>query len=1057
MPILDKPLLDKLVLDEMVDGRGGVRPHWRGVLGVLSSMDPGRLAERATRLALAAEEEGAPASRRLDPVPFPISTEEFAALEDGLCQRATLLEAVLADLYGPQALVAEGAIPPALVFANPAFLRPLRGSPAPGGRFLHAYAADLVRGPDGAWQVVADRTGGVPGIGYARGNRRLLARVLPELFRPTQVRQLRPFFEAWQDALLQAAPHPDGRVPYVALLTPGVTDPHWPEHLALSRDLNCALVEARDLTVRAGTLHLRTLLGLQPIDILLRRLPGDAIDPLELHAPGAGVTGLLDAARTGAVHILNHPGAALAEAPALAAYLPSLCQHLLGQPLHVASLATLWLGADGALQAVRSAPARWDIRPALDPLRAPVALAALTPSNRAALEAAVAARPWDHAASETVMPSVAPCFIGGGLIPRPVALRLFLVHDGAGWRMMQGGLARVLAQGEHPAGGIQADAVFKDVWVPSLDRTDIQGPVPVRQPPLAIRRSFGNLPSRVADDFFWLGRYVERLDVQARLARAGLQRSARGAPLPREVAETRTLLTCLAQVGMVDDEDGSPLPKAVQLSLLPDGAAASGLANAAWLLQALRDRMTPETHAAITQAQRAAQADMDEAQPSRGANPGGGQGVDSLLHAMTGLQRLANTLAGVASEGMVRGGGWLFLDLGRRIERAYLSTQMLATALDQPAARMEGTLQLLLELCDSVITYQSRYMTVLQPGPVLDLVLADADNPRALAYQFAQAARMLAQAGCPALAAEADGLLRRTEALVTGVLDACRSHRAAPPRCPRGCSCWAGARQTCPAASPGGSLRCCRRCKRWGSRSHERTDMRLTVHHSTAYAYADRVELAGHQLHLRPRSLPWQRVLEFELRADPVASRLTWGTDHFGNSVAWLFLDSAHAALTLQATSLVEVLPRPAPDPGATLPWEEVAQLARHGASGDAAEFAFGSPKAPALPAAGTWAAPSFPPGRPVLAGLLDLMARLGREFRFQPGVTGSLHPRRPRAGAAGRGLPGLRALDDRRAARPGAASALCVGLHPDAPAAGPGAAARGGPVPCLGRLLAGA
>lgn len=169
--------------------------------------------------------------------------------------------------------------------------------------------------------------------------------------------------------------------------------------------------------------------------------------------------------------------------------------------------------------------------------------------------------------------------------------------------------------------------------------------------------------------------------------------------------------------------------------------------------------------------------------------------------------------------------------------------------------------------------------------------------------------------------------------------------------------------------------------------------MLLTVHHSTAYAYADRVELAGHQLHLRPRSLPWQRVIRFGLAADPAASRITWGTDHFGNAVAWLFLDSAHAALTLQADSLVEVLPRPAPDPGATLPWEAVARLSRQGASGDAAEFTFGSPKAPALPAAGAWAAPSFPPGRPVLAGLLDLMARLGREFRFQAGVTGVSTP----------------------------------------------------------------
>ena len=166
--------------------------------------------------------------------------------------------------------------------------------------------------------------------------------------------------------------------------------------------------------------------------------------------------------------------------------------------------------------------------------------------------------------------------------------------------------------------------------------------------------------------------------------------------------------------------------------------------------------------------------------------------------------------------------------------------------------------------------------------------------------------------------------------------------------------------------------------------------MILQVLHTTAYTYAHRVELAAHQLHLRPRALPWQRVLQFDLTADPPASRTTWGTDHFGNAVAWLSMDTAHAALHLRASSMVEILPRAAPDPAATPPWEHVANLCRQrAAAGDAAEFSFGSPKAPCLAEAGRWATPSFPPGRPVLQGLLDLMARIGCEFRFQPGVTG--------------------------------------------------------------------
>ena len=268
-------------LDEMVNGHGGVRPQWRSILGVLAGFDPGQLADRAHRLHRAAGEDG-PSAWRCDPVPLPIPAGEFAQLETGLRQRAALLEAVLADIYGPQTLLSSGALPSALVHANPGFLRACRTTPATPQRFLQAYAADLVRGPDGQWRVLADRTGGALGIGYARESRRLLARVLPELFRPTQVRQLRPFFEAWQDALARAAGSDDGRMPYVALLTPGVGDPHWPEHLALSRDLGCALVQARDLTVRSGLVFLKTLRGLQQVDVLLRRVPGGTLDGLEL-------------------------------------------------------------------------------------------------------------------------------------------------------------------------------------------------------------------------------------------------------------------------------------------------------------------------------------------------------------------------------------------------------------------------------------------------------------------------------------------------------------------------------------------------------------------------------------------------------------------------------------------------------------------------------------------------------------------------------------------------------------------------------------------------------
>ena len=777
-------------LDEMVDGRGGVRPHWRAVLAALSSMEHSVLAGRVRRLEVAAQEEGAAPAWHCDPVPLPLTTAEFTLLEDGLGQRARLLEAMLADIHGPQRMLAEGWLPPALLHANPAYLRACRtvsgdarggepGSGAAGGQMLQNYAADLVRGPDGHWRVLADRTGGALGIGYARESRRMLARVLPELFRSTQVRQLRPFFEAWQDALLRMPmerPRPassgalaDGGPPVVAMLTRGPGDPHWPEHLALSRDLACALVEARDLTVRGGVLSIKTLDGLQKVDVLVRRVAGGTIDPLELVAGGPGVTGLLDAARHGAVRILNHPGAAVIEAPAMAAFMPSLCRHLLGQGLRLPTIPTVWLADEGVPRLVAQGFDRWSVRPALDGSVPPAPLSGLSWEARAALERSIAERPWAYAGCTSFSPSLAPCFGQERLEPRPVVLRLFLMHDGTRWRMMQGGLARVLQAGEHVTETLPAGAVFKDVWVLNEEGGVIQGPAPAVAPKVTLLRSAGNLPSRVADDFFWLGRHVERLEAQARLGRAGLLRRARGAPLPREIAELQVLARCLRVAGLAADEPGMALDEQVRMSLTGRGAIGAGLVQASRLIEALRDRMTVETHGAFSHAMRVARADVAAALgDARGNGPG--SGFDGLVHAMTGLQRLATTVSGVASEGMVRGGGRLFLDLGRRIERAMVSAYVLGTVLEQPAARLEGSLRLVLELCDSAITYRSRYLSVLQAGAVLDLVMADAGNPRALGFQFAEAAALLDDAGDPELAGVAWKLERAVAALVDRVL-----------------------------------------------------------------------------------------------------------------------------------------------------------------------------------------------------------------------------------------------------------------------------------------------
>ncbi|WP_158292429.1 circularly permuted type 2 ATP-grasp protein [Paracraurococcus ruber] len=797
-------------LDEMVDGAAGIRPHWRGLFGALSAFDRGEIAERAARLDRHFAEEGATSllpggedgpAWRCDPVPLMLSAAEFESLAAGLAQRAALLEAVLQDVYGPQALLASGALPPALVYANPAFLRSCR---APEGRrdgpLLQLYAADLLRAPDGRWRVLRDRTAGATGLAHVLENRRALARHVPELVGARELRRLGPFFDLWQDALQRLAPAAaGGRNPGVAMLTAGHASPHWTEHVILSRRLACALVEPGDLTVRDGGLFLKTLRGLQPVDVLLRRMDGRQMDPLEAdQSPWHGVAGLLDAVRGGRLRIVNDPGAGFAEAPALAAFLPALAEPLLGGPLHLGAARTLWLGDPVARAEVLGDLPRWMIRRALDGTVRSITAGALPEAARAELAQRIQATPEDYAACERIPASVAPCAGPAGLEPRPVILRLFLLQDGTGWRALQGGLARAFAPPDARTGARPETLFAKDVWVPAEDATEIQGPRMLAIRAVPIRRGSGDIPSRAADNFFWLGRYLERLEGGARLLRVAASRLAASEPSPRALAELKTLGACLVRAELLEAEAAQqigtvPVTAALLREVRERGRMQGLLGQVARLAGLLRDRLTGEMHLALNRGLRQLREEFDAVPAGREAN----RGLEALGHASAGVLAFAATVAGLAAENMVRGGGRLFLDLGRRVERAQAIVAELARCLDQPGAagqpaRLEPGLALALELRDSVITYRTRYLTVLQAAPVLDLVLADEGNPRGLAFQLSAARDMLLDLETGAdltrespLAALAEDLLEEARAMVREVAEAPSEAEAAIALRPR--------------------------------------------------------------------------------------------------------------------------------------------------------------------------------------------------------------------------------------------------------------------------------
>ncbi|MCW5771728.1 MAG: circularly permuted type 2 ATP-grasp protein [Rhodospirillaceae bacterium] len=726
--------------DEMASGQGTIRPHWRDLMGMVWGMTPDQLAERQARArAHFAETEAfmdiyGREDRRpqwsFDLLPLILPEPEWRVIAAGLVQRARLLDLVLADLYGPQRLLAEKRVPPYLVFANPEFLRPACGVvPAQGAPFLHFYAADLVRMPDGLWRVFNDRTQAAAGVGYALRNRRVLARTFPEAFRTAPIRRLSAFLDLWQGSLgrIGATLHDD---PRAVLLTPGPYNDAYFEHVYLAGELGLTLAQGSDLTVRDGGVYLKTLEGLLRVDVIYRRLDGAYCDPLELNEESAlGVAGLLQAARAGAVVILNLPGSAAIETPAFAPFLPGLARHLLGEELALPAVTTWWCGQREPLEAVKADLGRYVLRPTFAADPAPVDPAVLGDAGSAELLQALQARPEAFTAMERVAHGVVPALGPEGIAPEPIMLRVAAIwHDGT-WAVMPGGVARIVGGDGLYRSTLRNGGVAKDVWVLSEEESASSVPV-IRTRSPAVRRDGGVLRSRTADDLFWLGRYVERADGGGRVLRAALERMAGGGLGPRDIAEIALLAQILFRTGWIAAAvAGAPAGGAMSNRGITAAASGpvmrDGLASLRRLAVSARDRVSLDMWRALNHVLAVGHAQL--------AYDGD---VDSLLDGLDELVRAISTFAGFVSENMNRGPDWHFLDMGRRVERGLGIGQVATGLLSAPPGQIELALTLLLEITDSTIAHRARYPVEPRPASALDLVLGDPANPRGLAFQL---------------------------------------------------------------------------------------------------------------------------------------------------------------------------------------------------------------------------------------------------------------------------------------------------------------------------------
>ncbi|MFY9758784.1 MAG: circularly permuted type 2 ATP-grasp protein, partial [Xanthobacteraceae bacterium] len=528
------------VFDEMMDGDGRVRAHWRPFLGTLAALGSDEInrrfaaADRYLRdsgVFYRVYEDAAGIERPwpLSHIPLIIEPGEWRQLEAGLIQRAELLEAVLADSYGPGTLTRDGRLPAALIAGNPEFLRPLVGVEPPGGAHLRFYAVDVGRGADGRWWVLNDRAQAPSGAGYAIENRLALSRAIPDVYRKARVERIAPFFQAFQAELSTLNRRDDARI---CLLTPGPMNETYFEHAYLARYLGLLLVEGEDLIVQDDGVFIRTVSGLRRTEVLLRRIDADFADPLELNAASRlGVAGLLQAVRDGKIIIINALGAGLVEARAMLAFLPALAPIVLGAELKMSNVATWWLGrADmredmiDKLDSMVIASAFTEQLP--DPqLGSEILGARLDDAQRQALMQSIRDRGIDYVAQEAVTLSSMPVWRDGRLQPRPFTLRLFLARTGERWQVLPAGFVRIAEDIDARAVSLQRGAATADAWVlahgPVAETTLL--PTAERMP---VQRASGLLPSRAADNLFWVGRYVERAEATLRLVRAIINRVA---------------------------------------------------------------------------------------------------------------------------------------------------------------------------------------------------------------------------------------------------------------------------------------------------------------------------------------------------------------------------------------------------------------------------------------------------------------------------------------------------------------------------------------------------
>jgi len=735
--------------DEAFAADGSVRPHWQYLLSSLEGLGQQGIAERHNKAQRILRDDGAtynvygdPQSSRtwaLDPVPLLLDSTEWATIEAGLLERAELLDLTLKDLYGPRDLIRYGVVPPEVVFSHPGFLRACQGIRLRGEHQLILHACDMVRAADGTMVVMSDRTQAPSGAGYALENRTVMSRVLPSVFRDSHVHRLALFFHSLRNKLSELAP--TDSLPRIVVLTPGAYSETFFEHAYLANYLGYSLVQGGDLTVRGDSVWMKSLNGLSRVDVILRRVDDFYCDPVELKSDShLGVPGLLEAARAGRVAIANSLGSGVLENPALLKYINAIGRHFFGRKPRIPSATTYWCGDDDDYRFVMKNLERLVIKPAF---RRPgwnsVRLDELRGEARDRLLRRMREDRLHFVAQESLAASRSPTLVNGELLGRPSVLRSFAVASESSYTIMPGGLTRVGLTDETLIVTNQRGSVSKDTWVIASEPEKQVSLHEAGRGRQARSAQPGELPSRIIENMFWLGRYAERAECAMRYLRTVfVQLNANDAlpvTLQRRLLQGVTSLTSTYPGFVSADATLLESPEAELLAVILDrsrpGSVSACLNAMLTAADETKERLSADTQRIVNDIRDQLWA-LDKAlQNGLGAAPE--ESLDPLVTSLLAF-------AGLAQESMVRGFGWRFLEMGRRIERALqtisLLRSLLGTASDPDT--QDGLLESALLSVEMLITYRRRFRGELDVGNALLTLLLDQGNPRSLLYQLAK-------------------------------------------------------------------------------------------------------------------------------------------------------------------------------------------------------------------------------------------------------------------------------------------------------------------------------